>query len=68
MRTITVRRIIPAPNNYRSILGVFHVAVHPAEGAEPNGVGAIRKFTSAALKVTEDCPSTLASPSSSDVF
>jgi uncharacterized protein YndB with AHSA1/START domain len=65
MRTITVRRIISAPieavfdwlveaNNYRSIPGVFHVAVHPAEGAEPNGVGAIREFTSAALKVTEE--------------
>jgi hypothetical protein len=64
MHTITAGRIIAAPieavfdwlvdaNNYRSVPGVFRVAVHPADGAEPNGVGAVREFTSAGLKVKE---------------
>jgi hypothetical protein len=64
MRTITVSRTISAPievvfdwlvdaKNYRSIPAVFRVAVYPAEGAEPNGVGAVREFTSAGLKVKE---------------
>jgi uncharacterized protein YndB with AHSA1/START domain len=60
-----VRRTIGAPieavfdwcvdaNNYRSMPGVLRVQVHPADGAEPNGVGAIREMTNLAERITEE--------------
>ena len=46
-------RLVDA-NNYRSIPGVFHVQIHPADGAELNSVGALRELTNVAVKVTEE--------------
>ncbi len=65
MQTVSMRRSVAAPinevfdwiadgTNWAAVPGMFYSRVQPADGPEPNGVGSIRQFASAASKVTEE--------------
>jgi hypothetical protein len=64
MSPASMRRSIAAPidevfdwmadgMNWASVSGMFYSRVQPTDGPEPNGVGSIREFASAASKATE---------------
>jgi polyketide cyclase/dehydrase/lipid transport protein len=64
VKTATMRRSVAAPvdevfdwiadgTNWASVPGMFYSRVKPAQGSEPNGVGAIREFASMASKASE---------------